>query len=73
MKYRFIMIFITLILLSCTKANRYYQSEPKDNQGLDSLKVGAAVIDITPLRHLNVDLSGYGSRLSEGVHDPITC
>ena len=75
MKYQIILVSFSLIVLFCATANGYYQSEAKGTKGHESLKVGASVIDITPLQHLNVELSGYRARVSrsKGVHDPITC
>ena len=75
MRCRLILIFISLAALFCATANGYCPGEAKGTKGSGSLKVGAAVVDITPLQHLNVDMAGYRSRLSKskGVHDPVTC
>ena len=62
MKVQLIFVFVTLISFSYTNANGYYRSEAKETGGIDSLKVGAAVIDITPVPNLNIELSGYKPR-----------
>ncbi|MBN2005102.1 MAG: neutral/alkaline non-lysosomal ceramidase N-terminal domain-containing protein [Anaerolineae bacterium] len=67
-------LILYLILWACVAAISSCKppEEPPRSLDPDGLKVGAAVVDITPDETVGMDLAGYGHRSSTGVHDPIT-